>query len=49
MGEIGRLKVPNVKHDETGCNIDNILNEANAAMLRNVERIRKGIENAKQK
>ena len=49
MSEIGRLKVPNVKHDKTGCNIDNILSEANAAMLRNVKRIRKGIEDAKQK
>ena len=49
VNEIGRLKVPNIKHDGTGCNIDNILAEANAAMLRNVERIRKGIEDAKQK
>ena len=49
MSEIDRLKSPTIKHDDKSYNIDSMLADANAAMLRNVERIKKGIENAKQK
>jgi len=49
MNEINRLKVPTIKHEDKSYNIDGMLADANAAMLRNVERIKKGIEDAKQK
>ena len=49
--EIFRLKAPKVSfsNNSKSINVNNVLEQAKEAMSRNVERIKKEIENAKQK